>query len=99
MILQIQPEQFIFALAMGALWEFLVGMQTQLLVGGKSLWHLGLWVLMTSLVWCYLVRTIVFTPSLIIPYAVGTAIGMVVTKKLWQLQQTRAEKKCEQEKD
>jgi len=99
MILQILPEQFAIAFGLGMLWEFLVGMQTQLLVGGKSLWHLGLWVCLTSLVWGYLVRAIVFTPGLVIPYAIGTAFGMVITKKLWQVLPVYLAKRREQKKD
>jgi len=50
-------------------------------------------------VWGYLVRAIVFTPSLVIPYAIGTAFGMVLTKKLWQVLPVYLAKRREQKKD
>jgi hypothetical protein len=73
---------YAIAFGLGLLWMFLVSVQTILLTKNNSDLILFGWVVITSVIWGYVVKTISITPDLITPYAIGTGIGMVSGRKL-----------------
>lgn len=75
-------SDIITAFLLGLLWMTMTGYQTRLLVKSDSDWLLFGWAMITSLVWGFLVRTVTLNASVIIPYAIGTAIGAVIARKL-----------------
>ncbi len=73
------------AFGLGLLWMFLTGTQTKLLVKTRSELLLLAWAFVTSLVWGYLVRVVVLDASVIVPYAIGTAIGALLARRVGHL--------------
>jgi hypothetical protein len=74
--------QYVIPFGLGLLWMTLTGIQTKLLVRSKSDILLMIWALITSLIWGYLVRTVVISPTAIIPYAIGTAFGAFFARRI-----------------
>jgi hypothetical protein len=72
------------AFGLGLLWMILIGIQTKLLVVKHSEGVLFIWVLATSLIWGYLVRIIVLDIEKILPYAIGTALGAIIARRISQ---------------
>lgn len=66
--------------ALGLIWMMMTGTQTKLLVKTKSEWFLFGWAFATSVIWGYLVREVTINTAAILPYAVGTAIGIVLAR-------------------
>ena len=67
---------------LGLVWMMMTGIQTKLLIRARSEIILMAWAFVTSLIWGYLVRTVVISPGAIIPYAVGTAIGALLALRI-----------------
>jgi hypothetical protein len=70
------------AFGLGLLWMALTGVQTKLLVKTSSEILLFAWAMGTSLIWGYLVRAVILDSRAIIPYAVGTAFGALLARRL-----------------
>lgn len=70
------------AFGLGMLWMTMTGIQTKLLVKTRSDILLVVWAFITSLIWGYLVRAVTIDQSVIIPYAVGTAIGVLFARRI-----------------
>jgi uncharacterized membrane protein len=70
------------AFGLGLLWMFLTGVQTKLLVKTRLELLLFAWAFVTSAVWGYLVRVVVLDASVIVPYAVGTAVGALLARRI-----------------
>jgi hypothetical protein len=70
------------AFGLGALWFTLTGIQTKLLVRTRSELLLMAWAFGTSIVWGYLVRTVILSPYVIVSYAAGTALGASLANHL-----------------
>lgn len=75
-------DSILIPFGLGVLWMTMTGIQTKLLVKTRSELFLMAWALITSLVWGYLVRVVVISPGAIIPYAVGTALGALLARKI-----------------
>lgn len=73
------------AFGLGCLWMTLTGIQTKLIVRAKSEALVPVWAFGTSLIWGYLVRVVVVDASVIVPYALGTAIGAWLARRLGRL--------------
>lgn len=70
------------AFGLGLLWMTMTGIQTKLLVKTRSEILLMMWAFITSLIWGFLVRAVTIDQSVIIPYAVGTAMGVLLARKI-----------------
>lgn len=70
------------AFLLGAAWMSLVGVQTRLLVKSSSESVLFGWVLVTSLIWGFVVREVILDRWAIVPYAVGTACGALLARRV-----------------
>jgi ABC-type Fe3+-siderophore transport system permease subunit len=69
----------------GAVWLTMTGIQTKLLIKTRTEWFLFGWAGATSLLWCYLVRHVVISPEVIPAYALGTAIGAIMARRVGSL--------------
>lgn len=72
----------IIAFGLGLLWMTLTGIQTKMLVKTKSEILLVAWAFGTSMIWGYLVRIVVLDKNMILPYAIGTAIGAFIAYRI-----------------
>jgi hypothetical protein len=72
----------ILPFGLGLLWMALTGVQVKLQVKTGSEVLLFAWVALTSLVWGWLVRAVAMDSQAIIPYALGTACGAILARKL-----------------
>lgn len=72
----------ILAFGLGALWMTLTAVQSRLIARDCAEYVLAGWACFTSLIWGYLVRTVALQPYVIVPYALGTAIGIVVGRRI-----------------
>jgi len=70
---------------LGLIWMLLTGVQTKLLVANNKEYFLFFWAMGTSLIWGYLVRVVTLDINAIIPYAIGTAFGAVLARRLGKL--------------
>jgi len=78
-------EKYVIAFFLGGLWLTMTGVQTKLFIKAKSEWFLLVWAGVTSLMWGYLVRHVVLSPEVIPVYAIGTAIGAIIARRIGKL--------------
>jgi uncharacterized membrane protein YfcA len=75
-------NDFAVAFCLGCLWFSMTGVQTRLLVKTKSETFLMAWAFVTSVVWGYLIRVVVLSPAVVLPYALGTALGAWIARRI-----------------
>jgi len=65
---------------LGALWLFMISMQTVILANRTSYAIIALWTFMVSVVWVFMMRTVAISGSTsdMLLYAAGTSLGSVV---------------------
>jgi hypothetical protein len=65
---------------LGLVWFTATGVQTKLLVNGRSEWGVAAWSFGTSLLWGLVVRTVTLNVWAVVPYAIGTALGALLAR-------------------